>query len=232
MKPSGFTNQILSRVSLHELQTFRSSLTLVDVGRFEHLLEPFEVIDYVYFPEDAVCSVQAFTENKPPIEVGMFGKEGMSNFVVRPGDRSYFRTTVLLQGRAWRLPADVFAKALGTCPSLNEVTLRFKDTAAIQYGFTSFANGSFTIEQRLARWLLMAHDRIGHETIGVVHDSIALLLAVRRSGVTNATHVLESTGAIKATRGTIVIRDRQKLLDIAGESYGSSEIAYAHLMTY
>jgi CRP-like cAMP-binding protein len=229
---SGPKNTLLGRLTAADRAAFVPQLELVELNHKQHLLEPNTEIDFVYYPETCVCSVLALTDNEPPIEVGMFGFEGMSNFVVRPGDRSYLRTMVLIPGTAWRIPARPFAAALGTLPSLNEVTLRFKDSSAVQFAFTSFANGSFTIEERLARWLLMMQDRSRLEALPVIHDLLAAMLAVRRSGVTNATHVLEGVGAIKALRGTIIIRDRIKLEEIAGEAYGPAERAYDGLMTY
>ena len=162
----------------------------------------------------------------------MFGFEGMSNFVVRPGDKSYFQTVVLFGGQAWRVGADRFSQSLLTLPSLNEVVLRFKDASAIQFGFTAFANGVFSIEERLARWILMAHDRTAGDAIRIVHDTLAVVLSVRRSGVTTALHVLEGERAVKAERGVLTIRDRAKLEEIAGESYGVPEKAYRELMDY
>jgi hypothetical protein len=117
-------------------------------------------------------------------------------------------------------------------PFLNEVTLRYKDVTAIQFAYTALAHGSFTIEERLARWLLMSHDRSRRETIPMIHEFLAAMLAVRRSGITTATHLLEGVGAIKAVRGAITIRDRAKLLEIAGESYGTPEAEYDRLMAY
>jgi CRP-like cAMP-binding protein len=223
-------NKLLLRLSANDLAGLQSHLELIDLDLKQTLLEPDQIIDYVYFPETCTCSMVAQTATKAAIEVGMFGFDGMSNFVTRNGDRSYLRTTVMMPGKCWRIPAERFSEALGTLTSLNETVLRFKDAIAIQFAYTSFANGSFSIEERLARWLLMMHDRAGSDSLHIVHDTIAGMLSVRRSGVTSATHVLEGEGAIRATRGTIAIRDRQKLIAIAGESYGPAEHAYRMLL--
>jgi CRP-like cAMP-binding protein len=225
-------SSLLAQLTKEDRTAFTPQLELVELAHKQHLLEPDAEIDFVYFPETCVCSVLALTKREPPIEVGMFGFEGMSDFVIRPGDRSYLRTKVLVSGAAWRIPAGPFAAALATLPSLYEVTLRYKDAAAIQCAYTSFANGSFTLEERLARWLLMVQDRSGSEALPIVHQFMASILAVRRSGVTTATHVLEGVGAIKATRGSIVVTNRAKLEEMAGESYGPAERACADLMNY
>lgn len=223
-------NKLMLRLSPEDLESLQPHLDTINLEIKQTLLEPDQIIDYVYFPETCTCSMLAQTANKPAIEVGMFGNEGMSNFVTRKGDRSFLRTTVMMPGQCLRIRAEHFSEALGTLPSLNETVLRFKDAIAVQFAYTSFANGSFSIEERLARWLLMTQDRASSDVLHIVHDTIAGVLAVRRSGVTNATHVLEGEGAIRATRGTIAIRDRQKLLAIAGESYGPAEHAYRMLL--
>src|SRR4051812_30037614 len=84
-------------------------------------------------------------------------------------------------------------------------------------------NGSYTIEERLARWLLMCHDRVDGDDLPLVHEFLSMMLGVRRSGVTIAVQTLEATGMIKATRGHINVRDRAKLEEAAAGSYGVPE---------
>jgi CRP-like cAMP-binding protein len=225
-------NRLLKKLSPEDSARMLPTLELVDLAAKDVLLRPDEVIDYVYFLESGVVSVLAMGGEERPIEVGMFGAEGMSNFVVRPGDKSYFLTQVMLPGRAWRLDAKRFGEALKALPTLMEVVLRYKDAIAVQFGYTAFANGVFTLEERLARSILMAHDRAGGDQLRIVHDTFAGLMSVRRSGVTTAMHVLEGELAIKAVRGIITVRDRDKLVELAGSSYGRSERAYEELMDY
>jgi CRP-like cAMP-binding protein len=204
----------------------------VEFALKQEILHRGQVIGFVYFPEDCVCSLVAKTDTSDGIEVGMFGAEGMSDMVVRPGDRTALSSIVQVAGSAWRIDAEAFSELLHTQRSLNEIALRYKEAVSIQFAYTALSHGSFTIEERLARWLLMSQDRSQRETIPMVHEFLAMMLAVRRSGVTTATHVLEGLGAIKAVRGSITIRDREKLLEIAGESYGVPEAEYDRLMSY
>jgi len=87
-----------------------------------------------------------------------------------------------------------------------------------------------TVEERLARWLLMSHDRQDDDEIPLTHDFLALMLGVRRPSVTIALHSLESLGFIKATRGLIVVRKREELEDFAGPGYGVPEAEYERLI--
>lgn len=219
-------NLLLRKLGHDDLRRFLSLSERVPLTKGQTLLEPFTEIDAVYFPLTAVCSVIAGAQTDSPIEVGMFGPEGMSNMLVRSGDRSFFKTIVFIEGEALRIAASDFTRLLVEVAALNEMTLRYKDFAAAQYGNSAHANGAFTIEARVARWLLMVLDRVGANEFPTFHALVASLLSVRRSGVTTAVHVLEGTGAIKATRGRVTILNRAKLEDIAGESYGATEEAY------
>jgi len=232
MSQSEIRNKLLRKLTSDDFRAVWPQMERVDLALKRELIHRGDVIEFVYFPEDCVCSLVAKTANVNGIEVGMFGFEGMSNMVVRPGDRTALSTIVQVAGSAWRISAEVFAGLLQTQPSLNELTLRYKEAVSIQFAYTALAHGSFTIEERLARWLLMSQDRSERETIPMVHEFLAMMLAVRRSGVTTATHVLEGVGAIKANRGSITMRSREKLLEIAGESYGAPEADYDRLIGY
>ena len=225
-------NRILEKLTPPDLAKFMPLLTTVSIQSREVLMEPDTEIEHVWFPLDCACSMIAVPDQDSAIEVGMFGREGMSNMVVRVGDRTFMRTQAFIAGRALRMDAKDFVAALASLPSLNEVTLRYKEAIVNQLAFGSAANGAFTIEQRLARWILMAFDRTPQTDLPIVHDLMASMLSVRRSGVTTALHVLEGTGAVKATRGLVTLRDRDKLIEIAGNGYGLCETTYEFIMDY
>ena len=95
---------------------------------------------------------------------------------------------------------------------------------------TAYANATFNIEARLARWILMTQDRTEGDDLILTHDFLAIMLGVRRPGVTTATHALEGMGSIRARRGRITVRDREKLLELAGDAYQVAEDEYERLM--
>jgi hypothetical protein len=101
---------------------------------------------------------------------------------------------------------------------------------AIQVAFTALANGRAKLEERLARWLLMVHDRVVGDRIVLTHEYMAVMLGVRRPGVTVALHILEGKGAIRSHRGEVVIKDREGLAAEAGGGYGQPETEYARLL--
>lgn len=92
------------------------------------------------------------------------------------------------------------------------------------------ANGVSHIDERLARWLLMCHDRVDGNAVAITHKFLGMMLGVRRSSVTDTLHILEGRGLIQAARGIITIKDRAKLERVAGASYGVPEAEYRRLI--
>ena len=132
-------------------------------------------------------------------------------------------------GSALRLGVDDLRTAIRTSPSLHQHLLRYAEAFNVQVAYTALSHGSYTIEERLARWLLMCHDRVDGDDLPLVHEFLSMMLGVRRSGVTIAVQTLEGTGVIKATRGHIIVRDRARLEEAAGGSYGVPEAEYRRL---
>ena len=108
--------------------------------------------------------------------------------------------------------------------------MRYAHVAMIQTAQTAHANAGFDIEARLARWLLMMHDRAGEDEFQLTHEFLSVMLGVRRPGVTVALQVLEGNGLIRATRGRITILDRKRLIETADDAYGVAEAEYASVM--
>jgi CRP-like cAMP-binding protein len=154
----------------------------------------------------------------------------MTDLVLHLGDRSPMRTCVLIPGTALSIDAETFVAAMVT-PGFDRFLLAYKEVLAVQFAFAALSHGTSTIDARLARWILMLDDRLDGGSIPVVHNHIADLLAVRRSGVTTALHVLEGMGAIKSVRGMIMVRDRSVLQQLAAATYGAPEVEYARLMS-
>jgi len=223
-------NALLAKLSGDDIDQLTPCMQCVQVEQRQILVEAGDPVQFVYFPEDCICSILAVSGTRNPIEVGMAGNEGMTNIALQGDEVSPFQVVVQRNGAAWRIAAADFATALRACPSLNEMTLRFKEALLVQFAYTALSHGTQTLEERLARWLLMYRDRTESDELPLVHDSIASMLAVRRSGGTTALAVLESTHAIKASRGMIQIRDREKLLSLASGGYGLPEAHYERLV--
>jgi CRP-like cAMP-binding protein len=159
------------------------------------------------------------------------GREGLTGIAVINGvDRTPNRTIVQAAGSAFRLRADHLNEAMEESPSLRALLLRFMQTFLVQTAQSALANGRYTIQERLARWLLMFHDRIDGDNLPLTHELVSLMLGVRRAGVTEALHHLEADAMIAVTRGEIVVRDRTKLEEAANGCYGLPEAEYGRLI--
>jgi hypothetical protein len=109
--------------------------------------------------------------------------------------------------------------------------MRFIHLFTIQTAQTALANGRCTVDERLARWLLMCHDRVESNEFPITHEFLSVMLAVRRSSVTDALHVLESTRLIQSRRGSVKILNRPELELAAGGAYGVPESEYERLIS-
>ena len=224
-------NRLLSALPRDAFEAFRPKLKRVEVELRQVFEEPNEPIPYIYVLEPAIASVVAITAGGEQMEVGLFGPEGMSGqAVVNGSDRSPHRTFIQAPGQALRIETDVFRAALDDNEPLLRVVLLYSQAQSVQLAFTALANGRHTIDERLARWLLMCHDRLDSDVLPVTHEFLALMLGIRRAGVTTALHILEGAGIIKASRGRVEVLDRDELRESAGDCYGAPEAEYERLI--
>ena len=131
---------------------------------------------------------------------------------------------------ALRIDTERLREATAQSPSLQALLLRFVQAQLVQTAHSSVANAHHRIESRLARWLLMCHDRIDGDDVHITHEFMSKMIAAQRTGVTLTLHVLEGEGMIRSKRGQITIIDREKLEHLAGEAYGKPEAEYSRLI--
>lgn len=191
--------------------------------RFD-LVMPGVATDLVYFPERGLASLVAINTDNKSVEVGHIGFEGMtgSHVLLKVGQTPN-KAFMQVEGSGISVPVAALLSVAGQWPAANDLLLRYAHCCELQLAHSALANARYTMPERLARWLLMCHDRLRDDDLSLTHEFLSLMLGVRRSGVTNEIHVLEGVHAIKATRGNIRILDRQKLEEIAGGSYGIPE---------
>ena len=228
---SGMRNGLLRTLSTADLALLEPTLEPVLLDLRLVLVHANQAVEHVYFPEHGLASVVARAVDGSRMEVGTFGRDGMSGVSLLLGvDRTPNETFMPVAGYGHRITAESLRRALGQSVSLHAALLRFAHVSSVQAAHTALATGSQTIEQRLARSLLMAHDRLDGDVLSLTHDLLAAMLAVRRPGVTVATQLLEGEQIIKAERGRITILDRARLEAVAGGSYGAPEAEYARLI--
>jgi CRP-like cAMP-binding protein len=216
-------NLILSRLSVADLALLKPHLEPADLPLRKVLERRGKPINAVYFPESGFASVVANGASKP-IEVGLIGREGMTGLAVILGnDRNINEVFMQAAGQGQCVRADALRKAINKSVTLHRSLLRYVNNFLEQATRTAVANGRSKIEERLARWLLMADDRLDGSDLPLTHEFLSMMLGVRRSGVTVAIQELERDGVIARKRGHIVILDREALEKMSNGTYAPAD---------
>src|SRR5215204_6585233 len=224
-------NHLLQALSVQDFSVLQPQLEPVFLPVGLHLVESDMPIEHVYFLEQGIASVLAVTPQGRRIEVGIIGHEGLTGTPVLLGaDRTPHECFIQTAGEGLRIRANDLRRALAASPSLQQHLLRFVQAFTVQVGQTALSNGCHILEQRLARWLLMCHDRVDGDTLSMTHEFLSLMLGGRRAGVTVALQALEERDLITTKRGQVTVLDRTKLEAIAGDSYGVPEAEYTRLI--
>jgi CRP-like cAMP-binding protein len=205
-------NRILSRLSRQDLALLEPHLQAVDLPVRKPLEARRKRIDQVYFIESGFASVVANGTSKPSIEVGIIGREGMTGLAIVLGtDRAQHATYIQVAGKGLRISAARLREADDRSITLHRAMLRYAQAFLAQTTSTVLANGRSKIEERLARWLLMADDRIDDKELPLTHEFLGLMLGTHRPGVTIALQALEKAGLIATRRSHVTILDRKAL---------------------
>ena len=216
------TNQILATLPREEYQRLLAAgLEPVTLALGEVLHEPGELIRQIYFPnESLLVSLVTRIQNHGALEIALVGSEGMVGLPVAQGiGTASVRAVAQGTGTALRMEAARFCEALGTCLALQRALHRYTHALIAQITQTAACNCFHQVEARLARWLLMASDRLQSNLIRFTHEWLADLLGVRRVGVTVAASALQQQRLIQYSRGNITILDREGLKASACECY-------------
>ncbi|HEV3494312.1 MAG TPA: Crp/Fnr family transcriptional regulator [Reyranella sp.] len=224
---NGSRNRLLAVLSHADRDLLAPCLEVAGLDARQILETPRDPISHVYFVESGLVSVVGATEPDHRIEVGMVGYEGMTGLgIVLGDDRSANETMVQSAGSAMRISTALLREMMAASRSLTATLLRYVNVFMVQGSQTALANGRGRLDERLARWLLMWHDRVPQDDLLITHEFLALLLGVRRQGVTVALHELEGRGLIRSTRSHVRILDRDGLLQAANGFYGIPEAEY------
>ena len=224
-------NQLLAAMSAGDLALLQPHLKPIAMAVFKDMEQPNRPIDTVYFMETGIASVVAVQPDDTKVEVGLIGREGMSGLAVVLGaNQSPNSTYIQVAGEGQRMPAKELRKAMDASETLRSLLLKFAQVFMVQTTQTAITNARAHIDQRLARWILMAHDRIGAKTLPLKHEFLALMLGVRRASVTEALQSLKRQKLIDNGRNKIVVHDRKGIERMAQGSYGVPEKEYRRLI--
>jgi CRP-like cAMP-binding protein len=220
-------NRLLAALPPADLDRLRARLEPVPLTLRQVLHEPGDRITAVHFPESGYGSNIILMEDGSGSEVGLIGREGMIGLPLLFGvDHAAHRVMVQDPGTALRLDARALPGALEESPALRALLLCFAHAFQAQVAWTAACNARHALEQRLARWLLMAHDRTDGEAFPMTHEFLSLMLGVRRPGITVAAGMLRKAGLIHYDRARMEVIDRPGLEEAACECHAAVRREY------
>lgn len=225
-------NFLLAALPPDDLALVLPHLSRIRLNAGDRIAASASPVVRVCFPETLVASVGEVMADGTRFEIGMIGREGMIGWPALLGSAHspHCGIAQLGGGTAFVMPASTLVGLCERSPDLHAALLRFIQSFTVQMGHTIVTNLRDGIDRRLARWLLMLHDRIDGDVLPVTHGELASALHVRRASVTDWLHILEGDRVLRCTRGQVAVRDRDALAAVAGESYGAAETSYRRLI--
>ncbi len=206
------TNQLLDSLPAEDRERFLADCDTVRLEFGQSLAEPGEQILDVHFPTGCLISLIVSLGSKTRLEVSMAGNEGMLGSSLMLGAKtSPLQALVQRAGPALRMSSACFLSHLARSSALEAAIKRYIHVLLSQISQSAACAHSHVVEARLAKWLLMTHDRTHGDQLQMTHEFLSSLLGVRRAGVTRAASALQSRGLIEYQRGNITVNDRPGL---------------------
>jgi CRP-like cAMP-binding protein len=213
-------NHILDSMPAEDFKKLADKLKPVQLAQSEILYRAREPIDQVYFPTTALLSWVASTEEGEMVEAGITGYEGMSGASTFLGQNiAPYRVDVQLPGAGFKTGVGAFKEIYNQSHFVQTLLLNYTHTQLMQLAQSVVCNRYHTVEERLCRWLLIAHDRVKSDEFQLTQEILANMIGARRPAVSIVTGTLQTAGFIRVRRGKITIIDRQGLEDATCECY-------------
>jgi CRP-like cAMP-binding protein len=205
-------NQLLAALPKKDYQALQDHLEEIPLVFEEILYQPNVLISDVYFPNSGIVSLLAAVNGRATLEVGLVGKEGILGLAVFMGvSNSHNRAVVQGVGSAMKMKATAFRKQCNDGGVLPRLLRRYSHSLMTQITQSAVCNQFHSVDARLARWLLMTHDRMGNDEFQLTQDFLSNMLGVRREGVSRAAADLQRRGLIEYSRGRLKVLDRAGL---------------------
>lgn len=219
-QPVPFENHILRSLPAADYERMSPHLQFVQFSHSELLQQADEIIQTVYFPNLAIMSLVAQDAKGQSVEVGVVGFEGVVGVsAALIADKSPFQVVVQLPHSGFRMNVRAFQDEFKRGGALHDLVLRYTHSLLLHTSQLAVCNRLHSLSERLARWLLMSYDRCKCPDLPFTHEFLALMLGVRRAGVTEAAIILQTEGYIKYRRGQITILDKEGLEEHTCECY-------------
>jgi CRP-like cAMP-binding protein len=214
-------NRLLGALRPETRDRLAPYLELINFSPRDVLAPADEPVAYVLFLESGICSLVASTREGQAVECAAVGIEGfVGTPAAVPNHSLPVDAVAQTSGTALRLPADVFRRELESDEEFRDMSRRYVHALLVQALQSAACNRLHSLEERCARWLLTAHDRMGNEALAVTQEALAATLGVRRPSLTLVASVLQRAGLISYRRGEMRILDRRGLESTACECYG------------
>jgi CRP-like cAMP-binding protein len=227
--PAG--NRLLEALPSVDLDRFLDGCETVELAFADMLYRPGERLSHVYFPTTSFISLIMPVDEAASLEVGLVGDEGMFGAPLALGvDVSPMHAVVQGAGAARRMDAASFVRELARSPALQREIDRYVYVQLTQLGQAAGCTRFHVVEKRLARWLLMTQDRAHAKTFHVTQEFLALMLGVRRVGVTKAAGSLQKRGLIRYSRGDVMVIDRRGLKAASCGCYQADRESYQQIL--
>jgi CRP-like cAMP-binding protein len=221
----------LLKIPPAELEQVRPHLEEVQLTPRDFFLSAGEPLTHVYFPYSGVISLIVPMQSGATVEVATVGRQGMLGVsVLLEADPAPYDIVCQIPGNAARLPAATFVELNHALPSFRRLLFRYALCLFHEVARTAACNRLHSVEQRLARWLLLCSDRVGADVFPLTHESFARMLGARRPFITRIARALQEEGLIQYGRGTVRIVDRERLKLVACEDYNATQQEYARLL--
>ena len=221
LTPGRTGNRLLDRLPEGEYARLAPLLMSTPLTLKQLLIQPDEPIRDIFFPTTALVSTLVVMEDGNEVETGITGAEGMVGLSTALGlDFDLHRSICQVPGEGFRLPAPAFREAVERNRPLDLLIRRYAAVVLRQTGQAVACNALHPVTERLSRWLLMSHDRVGRDEFPMTQEFMGELLGVRRQTVTVVAGALQGAGLITFRRGLIRIVDRHRLEEAACECYG------------
>lgn len=213
-------NRLLAALPKKEYRQLLPGLERVWLSFAEVLYEPRDLIRHVYFPNDSIISLLAVVAEHSTLEVGIVGNEGMAGLSVFMGVRaSPNRALVQAAGTAMRMKVAALRKESEHSGPLRRLLHLYTHSLLTQISQSAACSRFHVVDARLARWLLMTHDRLRSDEFQLTQEFMSDMLGVRREGINKAAGALQQNKLISYSRGHIRVLDRAGLEAVSCECY-------------
>lgn len=225
------SNRLLDLLPTDERDRVFQDLAEQSLAQRQRIAEPGQPFAHAIFPTTSVVSMLVTMGEEPPVEAAVIGFEGMVGLSVLMGNGSGPHEVVCQSaGQGWSMPSATFLRVVGSCPRLNRVLQHYAMALMNQMSRSSACNRMHDLNQRLARWLLLIHDRVPGDELVLTQELLSEMLGVRRPSVSLAAQTLQHAGLIRYQWGRITVLNRQGLEEIVCGDYKQTVDEYEQVL--